>query len=64
MATNGHGTIVEQRMHPYLGDIRAFRYLHPNNSQPVVFVDTPGFDESDKPTTEVLNSLDEWLVAT
>jgi len=64
MATNGDGTIVEQRMHPYLGDIRAFRYLHPNNSQPVVFVDTPGFDESDKPTTEVLNTLDEWLVAT
>jgi hypothetical protein len=37
---------------------------HPTTGSPVVFVDTPGFDDTYKADTEILGMIAEWLVKT
>ena len=39
----------------------AFTYPHPTDGHPVLFVDTPGFDEEVKSATTVLSELAKWL---
>jgi predicted GTPase len=38
------------------------RVAHPSDGHPVVFVDTPGFDDTDKSDTEILSIIAEWLI--
>jgi GTPase Era involved in 16S rRNA processing len=45
-------------------DIRTVKAIHPENGRSVVFVDTPGFDVSDKSDTETLKQIFDWLVET
>jgi acyl-CoA-binding protein len=37
---------------------------HPGDRHPVVFVDTPGFDDTFKSDVEILSMIAEWLVTT
>jgi len=61
-AINGDGKGVGHGMPPYTQDFEALESLHPIDGRPVVFVDTPGFDEHVNSATEVLSKLAEWLV--
>jgi GTPase Era involved in 16S rRNA processing len=46
-------------------DVRAISYPHPNGcGRNVVFVDTPGFDDSERTDYDVLNAIAEWLKQT
>ena len=46
-------------------DVRAFGCLHPDRSgRKVVIVDTPGFDDTNKPDYVVLKLIAEWLEKT
>jgi predicted GTPase len=35
---------------------------HPNTGESVIFVDTPGFDDSEKTDLAILTMIAEWLV--
>ena len=39
------------------------RCNHPTDGRPVVFVDTPGFDDAYEPDSETLSKIAHWLVA-
>jgi len=41
--------------------IRTIRAIHPTDGRPVVFVDTPGFDNTFKSDTEILTMVADWL---
>jgi GTPase Era involved in 16S rRNA processing len=49
-------------MKSHTSDIRAVRVVHPSGSGAVVFVDTPGFDDTYKSDTEILCIIADWLV--
>jgi predicted GTPase len=34
---------------------------HPTTSEPIILVDTPGFDNSDKQDTEILTLIADWI---
>jgi hypothetical protein len=51
-------------MKSYTSDIRAVRVKHPTTGDPVIFVDTPGFDDTYKSEVEILQIISDWLVAT
>jgi len=42
--------------------IRTIRTTHPKDGHPVVFVDTPGFDDTYIPDNETLSKVADWLV--
>jgi len=44
--------------------VRSFSCPHPNGSDTVVFVDTPGFDDTNLKDTEILRAIANWLTAT
>jgi predicted GTPase len=44
--------------------VRTIRAAHPKDGHPVVFVDTPGFDDTYVPDTETLQKIADWLVKT
>jgi GTPase Era involved in 16S rRNA processing len=52
----GHGM-----PNPHTREFEAFSYPHPTDGYPVVFVDTPGFDEEFMSATSVLAELGDWL---
>lgn len=62
LATGGKGQTVGHGLKPYTTDIRAVKFAHA--SGPIVFVDTPGFDEPDKPIMDILIILVDWLEMT
>jgi len=41
--------------------VRAVRCIHPIDCRPVVFVDTPGFDDTYRTDTEILTVIANWL---
>jgi predicted GTPase len=43
-------------------DIRTVRALHPTQGHPIVFVDMPGFDDTNMFDMELLAKIAEWLV--
>jgi hypothetical protein len=45
-------------------EIRSVRVNHPTGGYPVVFVDTPGFDDTYKSDIDILATIAEWLVKT
>ena len=46
-------------------DIRTFRLSLPERiARDIVFVDTPGFDHTDKTETDVLEMVADWLKTT
>jgi hypothetical protein len=54
----GHGLLS------FTSEVRSVRTNHPIKHYPVVFVDTPGFDDTYKSDIEILSMIAEWLVKT
>ncbi|KAL4066504.1 P-loop containing nucleoside triphosphate hydrolase protein, partial [Scleroderma citrinum] len=44
--------------------IRAVRCPHPDGERNIVFVDTPGFDDTFVSDTQILRNIAEWLKST
>jgi len=60
-ATRQNGQSVGHSLRSHTADIRAVRATHPNGGHPVVFVDTPGFDDTVKSDLEILSTIADWL---
>jgi hypothetical protein len=61
-ATRQNGQSVGHSLRSHTADIRTVRTTHPNGGRPVVFVDTPGFDDTVKSDVEILSTIADWLV--
>ena len=54
----GHG------LQPGTINIQPIRATHPTTDDPVIFVDTPGFDNPDRSDMEILTMITGWLKQT
>jgi len=61
-ATGQTGKTVGHGWQSCTAEIRSVRVTHPTNGHPVIFVDTPGFDDTFKTDTEILSMISVWLV--
>ena len=64
MATGQDGQTVGHGLQSRTAVIRTVRVIHPKTGRPIVFVDTPGFDDTYKSDTEILSMIADWLVRT
>jgi GTPase Era involved in 16S rRNA processing len=64
LATEQGGKTIGNKLESYTADVQAVRILHPSTEQSIVFVDTPGFDDSNKSDTQVLRMIAQWLEKT
>jgi hypothetical protein len=64
VATGQDGHTVGHGMKSHTSDIRSVRVPHPTLGHPMIFVDTPGFDDTYKSDTEILTIIANWLVKT
>ncbi|KIM73947.1 hypothetical protein PILCRDRAFT_716716 [Piloderma croceum F 1598] len=64
VATGQDGHTVGHGMESHTSDIRSVRVPHPIRGHPMVFVDTPGFDDTYKSDTEILTIIANWLLKT
>jgi len=64
IATGQDGQTIGHGMESHTATIRAVRVRHPSMNEFVVFVDTPGFDDTYKPDVEILRMIADWLVKT
>ena len=54
---------VGHQLASYTEDVKAFRWPHPSlRGLSIVFVDTPGFDDTNKTDVEVLGIIARWLI--
>ncbi|KAF7973139.1 hypothetical protein HWV62_16190 [Athelia sp. TMB] len=60
--TRQGGSLIGHELSSHTSQIRAVRYVHPNDARPVVFVDTPGFDDTYRPDIEILSHIASWFV--
>jgi hypothetical protein len=58
------GQIVGHGLQSSMTDIQTFRTTHPIDGRPVVFVDTPGFDDKCRSVTEIWSMIAHWLAKT
>jgi len=63
-ATRQDGRTIGHKLRSFTTAIRTVRYTHPVDGYPVLFVDTPGFDDTDKSDLEILTIIADWLVKT
>ncbi|KIM82896.1 hypothetical protein PILCRDRAFT_820190 [Piloderma croceum F 1598] len=63
-ATRQDGGTIGHGLRSFTNDIRTVRANHPIDGRPVVFVDTPGFDDTYKSDMEILTMIADWLVKT
>ncbi|KAL0948455.1 hypothetical protein HGRIS_011028 [Hohenbuehelia grisea] len=63
VATRQNGTTVGHGLTSCTSSIRSVKYTS-ETGQTVILVDTPGFDDTTKSDTEILNLLAEWLKKT
>jgi len=62
-ATGGQmGALVGHQLRSLTTNIQTIRYTHPVDGCPVVFVDTPGFNDTHKSDLEILTIIADWLV--
>ncbi|KAF7970677.1 hypothetical protein HWV62_23270 [Athelia sp. TMB] len=61
-ATKQGGSTVGHSLSSETSEIRAVRYLHPDDNRPVIFVDTPGFDDTHRSDIEILSQIAGWFV--
>jgi len=61
-ATRQDGQTVGHKLRSFTSEIRTVRITHPKNNRKVVFVDTPGFDDTTKTDVEILSMIADWLV--
>lgn len=64
LATGLGGRTVGNTLESCTAHVQAVRTSHPTAGKPIVFVDTPGFDDSTMSDTEVLRMIAEWLEKT
>jgi predicted GTPase len=57
---------VGHKLESCTSDVTAVRCIHPKNAHGgrFVLVDTPGFNDTNKPDTEILALIAEWLKTT
>jgi len=60
-ATRQDGRTVGHKLRSFTKDIRTDRFTHPTFGS-VVFIDTPGFDDTLKPDVEILTTIANLLV--
>jgi hypothetical protein len=63
-ATRQDGQTIGHGLQSCTSDIRTVKVAHPTGGRPVVFVDTPGFDDTYKSDIVVLSMIADWLVKT
>jgi hypothetical protein len=44
----------------FTSDIRSVKTIHPINEYPVVFIDTPGFDDTYRSDIEIMSMIAGW----
>ncbi|RDB28781.1 Serine/threonine-protein kinase HT1 [Hypsizygus marmoreus] len=65
VATQLPSVVVGDDLESCTQDIRAIPYPHPDGSgRNIVFVDTPGFDDSERTDYEILTRISDWLKQT
>jgi len=62
IATNQRGGNISHELESHTLDIRPVRVKHPTKGDYVVFVDTPGFDGTNRTEAQTLSLIAEWLV--
>jgi GTPase Era involved in 16S rRNA processing len=63
-ATRRGGRNVGHGLQSCRTDIREVKVSHPTDAHPIVFVDTPGFDDPFSSDMEILSQIADWLVKT
>ena len=58
------GQTIGHNLQSYTSDIRSVWVSHPSDGHPVVFVDTPGCDDTYKPDQVIVSMVVDWLVQT
>ncbi|KZP02528.1 hypothetical protein FIBSPDRAFT_969882 [Athelia psychrophila] len=61
-ATQQNGGSVRHSLQSQSVDIRAVRTKHPDDQGSVVFVDTPGFDDTNRSDNDILAQIARWFV--
>jgi GTPase Era involved in 16S rRNA processing len=63
-ATNQGHDAISHGLRSITTNIRTIRVTHPTDGHGVVFVDTPGFDDTYQTDTETLSQIADWLIKT
>jgi len=63
-ATRQDGKTVGHGLKSCTADIRTVRVNDPRDRAPVLFVDTPGVDDTYRSDIEILGMVADWLVKT
>ncbi|KAF7973138.1 hypothetical protein HWV62_16188 [Athelia sp. TMB] len=61
-ATKQNGSSIGHTLSSETSKIRTVRCMHPEDNRPVVFVDTPGFDDTYRSDIEILSQIASWFV--
>jgi GTPase Era involved in 16S rRNA processing len=65
LATGQDHAIVGHKLRSCTQEVQAFSVPHPiDSNRNVVFIDTPGFDDTNTKDTDVLQAIAEWLETT
>ena len=64
MATQQDSHAIGHGMQSQTSEIQTSRVKHPTTGDPVIFVDTPGFDDTYKSDVEILTMIAVWLTKT
>jgi predicted GTPase len=63
-AADAERVAVGHRLRSCTAQIQTVFVTHPDNHHRVVFIDTPGFDDTWDDDTEILKRISDWLVRT
>jgi len=61
-ATRQDDRTIGRGLRSFTEDIRIVRTIHPNDGRPILFADTPGFDDTSKSDVEILILIADFLV--
>lgn len=62
LATGHDQVVIGHDLRSCTHEVQAFRCPHPqDNGRSVVFIDTPGFDDTNTKDTDILQSIADWL---
>jgi predicted GTPase len=65
IAVGNNQTTIGHDLRSCTQGVQAVRCTHPENpDRQIVFLDTPGFDDTSRTDTEVLIDISEWLKTT
>ena len=62
-ATRRSGDTIGHGLRSHTSDIQPVRFHHPTNNLPIVFLDTPGFDDTYNRDYSILDKIARWLAA-